>query len=30
MSPMNLKAQMNMELKEAFSRIKKGWSEEDQ
>lgn len=29
-SPMNLKAQMNMELKEAFARIKKGWSEEDQ
>jgi hypothetical protein len=28
-SPMNLKAQMNMELKEAFARIKKGWSEED-
>jgi hypothetical protein len=26
---MNLKAQMNMELKEAFARIKKGWSEED-
>lgn len=29
-SPMNLKAQMNSELKEAFARIKKGWSEEDQ
>ena len=29
-SPMNLKAQMNSELQEAFARIKKGWSEEDQ
>lgn len=29
-SPMSLKAQMNMELKEAFARIKKGWAEEDQ
>jgi hypothetical protein len=27
-SPMSLKAQMNMELKEAFSRIRKGWDEE--
>jgi hypothetical protein len=25
---MSLKAQMNMELKEAFSRIRKGWDEE--
>ncbi len=28
-SPMSLKAQMNMELKEAFARIKKGWDETD-
>ncbi|MHA2243438.1 MAG: hypothetical protein ACXADY_00560 [Candidatus Hodarchaeales archaeon] len=28
--PMNLKAQMNSELKEAFARIKKGWSEDDE
>ncbi|UCE13626.1 MAG: hypothetical protein JSV04_00270 [Candidatus Heimdallarchaeota archaeon] len=28
-SPMNLKAQMNLELKEAFARIKKGWSEDE-
>lgn len=27
-SPMSLKAQMNMELKEAFSRIRKGWDDE--
>ncbi|MFX0209225.1 MAG: hypothetical protein ACFFDT_24790 [Candidatus Hodarchaeota archaeon] len=27
-SPMSLKAQMNMELKEAFARIKKGWDED--
>jgi hypothetical protein len=27
---MNLKAQMNSELKEAFARIKKGWSEDDE
>jgi hypothetical protein len=27
-SPIGLKAQMNMELKEAFSRIRKGWDEE--
>ncbi|MHA1214599.1 MAG: hypothetical protein ACTSR2_01670 [Candidatus Hodarchaeales archaeon] len=27
-SPMSLKAQMNMELKEAFARIRKGWDEE--
>jgi len=27
-SPMSLKAQMNMELKEAFSRIRKGWDED--
>ncbi|MHA1206017.1 MAG: hypothetical protein ACTSSO_00445, partial [Candidatus Hodarchaeales archaeon] len=27
-SPMSLKAQMNVELKEAFSRIRKGWDEE--
>jgi hypothetical protein len=25
---MNLKAQMNLELKEAFARIKKGWDED--
>jgi hypothetical protein len=28
-SPMNLKAQMNNELKEAFARIKKGWAEDE-
>ncbi|NHJ00561.1 MAG: hypothetical protein EAX86_00385 [Candidatus Heimdallarchaeota archaeon] len=27
-SPMSLKAQMNMELKEAFARIRKGWDED--
>jgi hypothetical protein len=27
-SPMSLKAQMNMELKEAFARIRKGWDDE--
>jgi hypothetical protein len=27
-SPMSLKAQMNMELKEAFARIRKGWDDD--